>query len=179
MSLTSKNKLLTWLVILLLLANAATITMFWLNRKQRPPAPKGSPKEFLVNELKLDAKQQEQLEALMKAHRQAAEEIRGKVKAAKDSLFALVSRPEAPDSVKQTTAAAAGHYLEQLDVLTLNNFQQIRALCNPVQQKKFDEIIQEVLRMMSQPRPGGPGGQGGPGGPGMPPPDAEPPPPGQ
>lgn len=178
MSLVSKNKLLTALVILLLVANAATITMFWLHKKPKPPQPKGSPKEFLVKELGLDAEQQAKLDALMKEHRQAAAGIREKVKAEKDSLFLLIKEPNTSDSMKQAAAAAASRYTEQLDVLTLNNFQKIRALCNTEQQKKFDEIIQEVLRMMAQPRPGGPGGPEGPGGPGMPPPGAEPPPPG-
>ncbi len=38
-----KNKLLTWLVVLLLVANAATITMFWLGKAKHPPQPKGPP----------------------------------------------------------------------------------------------------------------------------------------
>lgn len=167
MSLGSKNKLLTALVILLLVANAATITMFWLEKKQRPPQPKGSPKEFLVMELGLNAEQQAKLDAVMKEHRQAAEGIREKVRAAKDSLFMLIKEPNTSDSMKQAAAAAVSRNAEQLDILTLNNFQKIRALCNTEQQKKFDEIIREVLRMMAQPRPGGPEG---PGGPGMPPP---------
>ena len=85
MSTVAKNKILTWLVIVLLVANAATITMFWLNRKpKQPPMQKGTPQEFLVKELKLDAKQQEQFEALVKEHRQAAERLREKTKQAKD-----------------------------------------------------------------------------------------------
>jgi len=169
MSTTAKNKLLTGLVILLLVANAATITMFWLNKKQHPPQPKGSAKEFLIKELKLDTAQQAQLELLVKEHRQTVEELRKKIKASKDSLFDLVKQPNASDSVKQAAATAAGRVAEQIDLLTLNHFQKIRSLCTPEQQKKFDEIIHEVTAMMGQPRPPmGPGGPQGPppGGPG-------------
>lgn len=169
MSTASKNKLLTWLVIVLLVANAATLVLFWLNKSQGPPQPKGSPKDFLLKELKLDTKQQEQLEVLMKEHREAAKGIRMKVKEAKDSLFALIKEPGITDSIKQAAAANASRYTEQLDVLTLNNFQKIRSLCNPDQQKKFDEIIKEVLGMMAQPGPRGPGMPPPPGG-GPPPP---------
>lgn len=170
MSTAAKNKLLTWLVILLLVANTATLAMFWLNKKQHPPQPKGAPNEFLIRELKLDAKQQEQLDVLVKDHRQMAEQIREKIKAAKDSLFDLVKNPNATDSIKQSAAAACSRLTEQLDVLTVNHFQKVRALCNAEQQKKFDEIIHDITRMMAQPQP--PGRPGGPGG-------DRPPPPGQ
>jgi Spy/CpxP family protein refolding chaperone len=188
MSITAKNKLLTWLVVLLLLANTATLAMFWLNKKQHPPQPKGTPNEFLVKELKLDAKQQEQLDVLVKEHRQMAEQIREKVRAAKDSLFDLVKNPTATDKAKQSAAAVCSRLTEQLDVLTVNHFQKLRALCNAEQQKKFDEIIQDITRMMGQPQPPGrPGEPPGPpqGGPHPPPggPDGDrpppPPPPGQ
>jgi len=154
MSTVAKNKLLTWLVFVLLLANAATITMFWLNRKPKQPAiQRGTPQEFLVKELKLDAKQQEQLEALVKEHRQAAEQLRGKTKEAKEQLFDLLKQPAASDSTKQAAAKAVSVITEELDLLTLNHFQKVRAICNAEQQKIFDEIINDVVRMMGQPRP--------------------------
>jgi len=176
---------LTWLVVLLVLANIATITMFWLNRPKHPAAMQGErPKDFLVQELKLDAKQQEQLEGLVKEHREAAEALRKKIKESKDAFFALLKQPGVPDSAKQAAAKAVSVNTEELDLLTFNHFQKIRALCTPDQQKKFDEILQRVTSMIAQPRPpGGPGGPppggrpdgpGGPGGDGPPPPDGAP-----
>lgn len=163
MSNTSKNKLLTGLVILLLVANAATIALFWMGKKQKTVLPKATPSEFLIKELKLDAKQQEQLEVLVKEHRQAADQLREKVKAAKDNMFDLVKQTNASDSVKHAAAAAASAITEQIDILTINHFQQVRNLCSPGQQKKFDEIIQQVTRMMARPGPPmGPGGSKGP-----------------
>ena len=172
MNAPAKNKLLTWLVILLLIANTATITMFWLG-KRKPPPPKGTAHEFLVKELKLDAKQQVQLEVLVKEHREAAEKFREKIKEAKDSFFNLLQQPAVPDSIKRSAAAAVSAVTEQLDLLTLDHFQKVRALCTPDQQKIFDNIIHQVTRMMAPPQPGGPGR--GPQGP--PPPDGERPPP--
>ncbi len=150
----TKNKLLTWLVVVLLVANAATIAMFWLG-KRKPPPPQGAPNEFLIKELKLDNKQQEQLDVLVKQHRQVAEQIRKQIRTAKDSLFDLVKNPGATDSAKQMAAAACSKLTEQLDVLTVNHFQKVRALCNAEQQKKFDGIIRDITRMMAQPQPPG------------------------
>jgi Spy/CpxP family protein refolding chaperone len=171
MNTVAKNKLLTWLVILLLVANAASIAMFWLSRGKNPPPPKGTPQEFLVKELKLDSKQQEQFDSLRKEHRQAADQLREKIKAAKESFFDLLKQTNVSDSLKQSTAKAVSLFTEELDLLTLNHFQKIRSLCTPEQQKKFDEIIQQVTSMMAPPHPpAGPGGRQGP------PPDGPPPP---
>ena len=147
---SAKNKLLVWLVVLLLVANAATIAMFWLNKKPNQPAkPNNAPKEFLIKELKLNTKQQEQLEVLVKEHRAAAQQLRRKTKEAKESLFDLLKQANVTDSAKQTAAKAVSAITEELDLLTLNHFQKIRSLCTPEQQTKFDEIIHQVTSMMA------------------------------
>src|SRR5258705_11806482 len=99
-----KNKLLTWLVILLLVANAASIAMFWLSRDKNPPAPKRTTQEFLVKELKLDSKQQEQFDVLRKEHHKAADQLREKIREAKESFFDLLKQANVTDSLKQSAA---------------------------------------------------------------------------
>jgi len=169
----AKNKLLVWLVALLLLANAGTLLFFWLgNRKQGLP-PKGEPKEFLIKELGLDASQQQQFDKLVAEHRQAVNALREQVKEKKDALFELIKNTTATDSVKQAAASAVSAVTEQIDMLTVNHFQKVRALCTPEQQKRFDAIIHDITKMMAQPRP--PMGPGN----GPPPGDNRPPPPGE
>jgi Spy/CpxP family protein refolding chaperone len=151
---SAKNKLLVWLVVLLLVANAATIAMFWLNKKpNQSPKPNNAPKEFLIKELKLDTKQQEQLEVLVKEHRAGAQLLRRKTKEAKESFFDLLKQANVTDSAKQTAAKTVSAITEELDLLTLNHFQKIRSLCTTEQQTKFDEIIHQVTSMMGQQRP--------------------------
>ncbi len=165
----TKNKLLTWLVLLLLVANAATIATFWLNRTKHPAHPQGTPNEFLIEQLQLDTKQQEQLEALVKEHRGKVEQLREKVRAAKDSFFDLLKQPNVTDSTRRAAAAAISTITEQIDLLTLDHFQKIRELCNPEQQKKFDAIIHQVTAMLGAPRPPMGLGHQGPPPPGGPP----------
>ena len=174
----AKNKLLTWLVVLLLIANAVTIAMFWLGKAKQPFQQTRSPKDFLIKELKLDTKQQEQVEVLVKEHQQMAELLRERIRIEKEKFFDLLQQPDATDSAKTAASAAANYLVQKVDLMTLNHFQKIRALCNPEQQKRFDEIIHQVTAMMGQPRPPkGPGNdrQGPP--PGGP--DGDRPPPGQ
>jgi uncharacterized Ntn-hydrolase superfamily protein len=150
---TYKNKLLTWLLVVLLLANAITIALFWIGRNKPFPPPQGSPADFLIKELNMDSRQQEQYKMLVKEHQDAVRELREKIKAAKDSLFVLMKKDNVSDSSKKEAAHAVSRQTEQLDILTLEHFQKVRALCNKDQQKKFDDIIHEVIRMMAQPGP--------------------------
>lgn len=180
MSLQAKNKWLTILVVVLLALNAATLALFWIGKtregNQPPPPPPAT--TYLVKELGLDTTQQNQLKALIDQHRKAAELLRVGIKNAKDSLFELVKHPETSDSAKRMLSAAASSRMAELDLLTLDHFRQIRALCNPEQQKKFDAIIHEVIGRMGPSRPPPPP-SGGPGRPEGPPPGPEAPPPPQ
>lgn len=159
----SKNKWLTALVILLVVINAVTIVLFWMGRDQqqppsRPPHAQGGPANYLIRELQLDGQQQQQYLQLVNVHRQAADQLREQIGEKKDSLFHLLRQNPVPDSVKKAAVAAAGRLSEELDLLTFDHFQKVRALCTPAQQEKFDRIIREVIAMMGGPRPEGPGG---------------------
>ena len=158
MNASSKNKWLIWLVILLLIANAATLTVFWVKKPKPPPPHQESPAEFLAQELNLGADQKEKLHTLINEHRHAAEVLRVKLREAKDQFFDLLKQPGVTDSSKNAAAQTASRITEQLDLLTFDHFLKVRALCDPAQQKRFDEIIHQVTSMMAPPRPMGPGG---------------------
>jgi Spy/CpxP family protein refolding chaperone len=176
-----KNRVFTWLLGLLLLANAVTLVMFWLGRPKPENGPKGGASEFLVQQLNFNDQQKQQFEDLAKEHRARAQEIRPKIRAAKDAMFELVKQPGVSDSMKQEAAAKASEYIMQLDLYTLDHFQKLRAICNPEQQKKFDQILSQLTMMIANQRP--PGGQGrdlqGRDLQGPPPGDEMPPPPGE
>jgi hypothetical protein len=162
MSKVLKNNIFTWLLGLLLLANAVTLVFFWIGK---PPQEmlKDSPKDFLTAALNFDERQQDQFAVLRKEHRAKTESLREKIKAAKDDMFDLIKLPGVSDSVKQVAARRVSVLTEELDLNTLDHFQKVRALCNERQQEKFDTIIHQLTRMMGNQRPGRPGGPAGPG----------------
>ena len=45
-----------------------------------------------------------------------------------------------------------------IEMATFYHFEEVRSICTPDQQKMFDEVIKEALRMMSPPPPGPPHG---------------------
>ena len=161
------------LVILLLVANTATLVIFWIDRAKHGPGPKGEVKDFLVKELKMDSVQQEKFEVLREEHHHAVDSLRAEVRQAKDHLFDLVKDNTATDSLKLATAEEVSRITEKIDLITLDHFQKLRAICTPEQQIKFDELLHEVVnRLGAPPAPKGPppGGLGRPEGPDGPPP---------
>ena len=144
------------LVIFLLIANSVTMVVFWMDHNRKGPGPKGELKDFLVKELNMDTAQQARFELLKKEHRQAVDSLRDNVKLAKDHLFDLVKDPSATDSVKQVAAAEVSKITEKIDLLTLDHFQKLRALCRPDQQSHFDELLHQMTNMLGAPKPPGP-----------------------
>lgn len=151
----SKNKILIWAVIFLMIANVAVLATIWImHNKQKPQ--RGTPSDYLVKELGLNDEQQNKLHALAKQHHEQSEQIKEQIKNARHDLFKLLQQPNVDDSAKKIAADNVAKNLEQLDLLTFDHFKQVRAICNPQQQKKFDEIIEDVLQMIASGPPSGP-----------------------
>ncbi len=188
MNTSTNNRWFTIVILLLLTANIATLAILWINHKgggrgdgKMPPPPQGQVFEFVTNELKLDSLQKIAYSKLREEHREAQKMIQDSIGKVKDRFFALLQQPNVDDATIQAAAKKASDAESQMELLTFHHFQKVRAICNPEQQKKFDAIIQDVLRRMAPPknRPGRPGRfPPPPGGPGNepPPPGDEPPP---
>ncbi len=177
MSDLKNNRWLSIATLILLVANIVTLTLLWTNKKnvadeKHPPAPVF---EFLTKELKLNEQQQAAYKLLRDKHQADQKQFRDSIRKAKDALFSLLKQPNVADSLLQEYSRRATAFDQQLDIITFRHFQEVRALCNTEQQKKFDAIIQDVLRRMAGPRRGQrppPGGKrDGPGG--FPPPPGE------
>jgi protein CpxP len=153
------NRILIWLIIILLVADAATVAYFWLGNSKGRPSQE-SPKEFIIRELSMDANQQKQYSDLVTEHRASVDSLRQALRTAKDSFFELIKEPAVTDSAKQAAVSVIGRITESIDLRTLEHFQKVRMLCRPEQQEKFDRIIHQVMGMMGPPPPGGPPGPG-------------------
>ena len=186
---STNNRWLTVITLLLLTANIATLTILWVHHRggdrgdnKLPPPPPGGGQvfEFITNELKLDSAQQAAFRKLRDEHQAGQKDIQDSIRKVKDAFFELLKQPNIDDAAVQAAAKKASETEQQLELLTFRHFQKLRAICNPEQQKKFDTIIQDVLRHMAPPRNrmGPPPGEG-PGRftpPGRPPGDEPPPP---
>ncbi len=172
-----KGRLLSVIVIVLLIANMVTMVVFWTTREKKiagPSTAQGNVAEFLTRELQFDSAQKEAYLKLRQEHQDKVREIRSHTREAKDALFNLLQKPAVTNEELQWALNDIGQNEMALDKQTFTHFQQVRALCNDDQKKKFYSVIKEALHMMAPPmgrRPDGPPPtDGGPGGPGFPPP---------
>gem|GEM_PF-509378 len=149
----NKNKLLTWLVATLLVANAVTILFFWINRPERMQGPKDSPREFLVHALELDSIQLIAFQDLIEGHQASARLLKREIRTAKENLFQLLKQPVIPEAEKLKAVQAITLNIQALELLNLEHFQQLRALCNDKQKKKFDGLLDQLAGLMAESRP--------------------------
>lgn len=187
MSYFNNNKWWAIIVVLLIVLNTATLTFFWFERKnnsaQLPPQNnRGGARAYLTKELALDSLQQLEYAKLLEQHQQQTREIKTQIRDAKDAFFSLLANSATSAETINQAAKHAVEVEQQLDILTFNHFKDIRAICNTTQQKKFDIIIKNAVKMMGpQQRPLEPPPHGGKGfpppqggnGQGLPPPPQE------
>jgi hypothetical protein len=148
----NKNKFLTWLVAALLAANAVTILFFWINKPERIQGSKGSPREFLVHALELDSSQQIAFQDLIEGHQASARSLKREIGTAKENLFQLLKQPVIPEAEKMNAVKAITLNTQALELLNLEHFQQLRALCNEKQKKKFDGLLDQLAGLMAESR---------------------------
>ena len=171
-----KNKILTIAVVALIITNLGILVYLWYERTQnfnstdrmppgermqrpegKPPQDRmlseGGPKEFLIRELKLDEKQKEDYGKLVDEHRAEMKRIREKIRNEKDDMWKEISKPKNENNSAERYAAEIGEDQKQIELITFAHFQKVRELCNDDQKKKFDEVIQEALKMMGPNNP--------------------------
>lgn len=160
----TNNRWVFVITLLLLTANIVTLTLLWTNKgkeekreSRMPPPPGAQVFEYLSHELKLDESQREAYRKLRDEHQAGVRNIRDSFqRPAKEALFELLKKSAVSDSEVHVLSSRTAAADQQLDEFTFRHFQKLRAICNPEQQRKFDEIIQDALRMMAQPRRQGP-----------------------
>jgi len=137
------NKIAAWLIGLLILANIATLTFFWIGhlKNQRD----NSPKNFLAKSLHFSETQKNVYFELAKNHNENANKIREQIKIDKENLFQLLKTEQIVDTIKNNAALKVSLSIQSLDILTFDHFKKVRALCTEEQKPKFDELIQKMV----------------------------------
>ncbi|MEY3208817.1 MAG: hypothetical protein RL064_848 [Bacteroidota bacterium] len=149
-----KNKITTWVIAILILANITTLVFYWVGhfRNQK----NNSPKEFLAKKLNFSDSQKKAYFDLAKEHNESANKIREQIKINKDNLFKLLQSNQIIDSVRNNAALQVSISIQSLDILTFEHFKKVRALCTEAQKPKFDELIQKMVHSVNNTQQGPP-----------------------
>ncbi len=151
MNTNNKSRWFGAIIILLLLINAATIFFLFIgnNKHHLPPPQNGGAFAFLVKELALDSNQKNEYQKLRDRHRISVEGLRMQLKNDKDSLFNLLKFSNVTDVNVHQKLDSIAFLNRKIDEITFSHFKQVRAICNPQQQIKFDEVIAQAMQMQA------------------------------
>jgi protein CpxP len=172
------NRTLLISVIFILIAlNLGLVFFMWYT--QRPDKREGPTNtKFLMERLHFTKEQEQQYLALQQQLGDSIEPIREQERKIHDRFFEMMHADKPDSALVASTIDSMGHIRSQIEYLTFAHFRQVRAMCTPEQQKKFDGLISETMRRMGPPPPHGGGPhRGGPphdGPDGPPPPDGPP-----
>jgi len=147
------NKVLLFIIGILLLAN---ITMFVFFLRTKEPAKREHRGErrrspvavFLEKDLQFSSQQMADYEKLHNEHRQEIKSIAENLRLAKVKFYGLLHNINVHDSLLQRDASQIGDLQKALDLKAFQNFRELRTLCNPAQQPRYDSLISDVIGQM-------------------------------
>ncbi|MDH7463810.1 hypothetical protein QEG73_21090 [Chitinophagaceae bacterium 26-R-25] len=150
MSTLSKPVFLKWLVIVLLLINAATLAYLYIGDKKKPGPPKKG-RDFFEKELGLNPQQKIQHDSLHKIYSDKQQAIFSRIKVLKDSLY-FNSNANNDSALVNYYTQKIGAELGTLETESFYHFKRVRTICTPEQQLKLDTIISRINNMQRGPR---------------------------
>lgn len=191
----TKNKMLFWCVVILVLLNIVTLGSFWLGKPHRAPlaGPGGQQdgQKIMAERLGLSEEQAEQVERIRNEHFMRTRPLQDDMHKIRLDLLNEIFKDE-PDEVKiQEMFSEIGDKQVRFEKNLYRHFQELKEVCSPQQMQELKMMLRDLIertrpRDLQHHRPGprgefGPGRQGeGPGadggfGPGMPPEHLPPP----
>ena len=152
MASVSRNKIYLLLIGILLLSNLALVAFFVFNRPGKKEVkrerPGGYMKEALKNEVGFNDQQLARFEDMAAKHKEQMRPLFEDISKTKESFYKLLTQPGTPDSTLNISAREIGERQRLLDLKIFTHFQNIRELCTPEQQTKFDTLVQRVVHKM-------------------------------
>lgn len=149
---TTQRLLIIALVVLVVL-NVTTLAFIYMQRDGRGPGLGGDVGAFITHELNFTDEQTRRFDVMKRAHHESVDSLHRLNRELHKQLFDRLNAPE--DAVIDSISALVAENEKQIDLITFRHFHEVRELCTPEQQKKFDAIIQEVLQRL-QPKKGPP-----------------------
>jgi hypothetical protein len=152
---SSRNKVLLFLVGILLLTNIILL-VFFVGKKdegkpQRGPRDHSSMvRDFLKDSVAFDDQQLARYDTLRQRNRENMKPLFDDLGNAKLNYYRYVSQSNA-DSASQAAATQIGEKQKALDMAFFNHFRQVRDLCTAAQLPRYDSLVQHIIQRMVAP----------------------------
>jgi len=145
----SNQKWFQWLVIGLLVINAALVVFIFRSAEHRPHH--SSPKEKIIEMLHLDAAQQVQFDQLVDEHRQKVREQMEVLHQTKNQWYA--SALSNGDLVEDSIWQPMGDAFRKMEAIHLQHLRDIQSICRSDQMGYFDELVRQFPHFFQSPHP--------------------------
>jgi periplasmic protein CpxP/Spy len=141
-----KNNGLKYLVTIALLINAATLIYFWYNRPPEEGERGSKPGRVLLEELKMDEKQQALFQPLRDQHHQAHDSLLQIIAAQRQILYS--QKQVANDTIIQKI----GLLQSEIERITYDHFKDVRKICTLEQQALLDILLSKTVQNILMPK---------------------------
>jgi len=166
----TKNKMLFWCVIVLVVLNAATLTSFWMGKStaELPRHPDGGRdgQKIMEERLQLSDEQGLQFKQIRNEHFMRTRPLQGDMHKTRLDILDEIFASE-PDDVKiQKLLAELGIKQNEFESKLIRHFQELKGACNAQQTEELKHMLLGLIER-TQPRDPrhhrpGPGGESGP-----------------
>lgn len=144
----SKNKILLITVIILLLTNIAML-LFFLNKDSGKKGPRNGREaamtEFLKKDIGFNDQQMQAYDTLSKRHRERVKALFDDMRNRKEQHLKELGTTGFSDSAIDAVVNRSAENQKMLEKGMLVHFTEIRKLCTPGQQPKFDSLFYKVM----------------------------------
>ena len=152
------NKILVFIIVILLLSNVGLLFFFLRGEKEKP---KKSPREYMIEKLKNDVgfsdTQVARYVQLADKHKANMKPLFDDIHEAKEEYYKLLQLPAPSDSLQQGYLVQVGKKQQIIDSTIFAHFFALKQVCTPEQLPRYDTVIQRVLKGMINPSKKGSG----------------------
>lgn len=151
----TKNKILILVLAVLLITNVAMLVLF-LNRPEGNKGFKRGGREavltdFVQKDLGFNEQQMQQFDSLGKVHREKVKQLMDTLRNKKEEALVKVAAAGFADSALLESAGQSSLGQTAMELLMLRHFKNIRSLCTPAQQAKFDTSYYKLWHRKGEP----------------------------
>lgn len=146
-----KNKVLVSIIAILLVANIALLLFLIVGMKKPDPVAPSKPQHatipFLQDKIGFNDQQISEFNKLKELHRVKINPLFEDLRVSKDQYFSLV-KDSRSKAYTDSLAALIGEKQRDLDIQLFITVRDIRNLCTPEQQVKFDSLLPKIAYKM-------------------------------
>jgi periplasmic protein CpxP/Spy len=150
----TKNKILILAIAALLITNIAML-VFFLNKPDHKGFKRGRDAAltaFVQQDLGFSQQQMQQFDSLGKQHKEKVKQVMDTLRNKKEQVLKDLALAGFSDSALDVSASGSASGQKAMELLMLQHFKNIRNLCTPAQQSKFDTLYYKLWHRKGNPK---------------------------